>query len=178
MFGSSKKRIAALREQLEYGRELAVTTRAMPAAVLRDAADSLTEALTAVSENDTNLVYVDSDVEALVLEAQAQVDVLKARAKERARDERRREDATVAPAIIERLRLRRCAVCAGGTFFVRERVRFEAKSSHDVELTMVVCAGCGDVRMCVASAESLQAIEEDRQYKRVELPGGAGPFRG
>jgi hypothetical protein len=177
MFGSSKKRIAALREQVEYGRELAVTTRAMPAAVLRDAADSLTEALAAVSENDTNLVYVDSDVEALVLEAQAQADVLKARAKERARDQRRREDATVAPAIIERLRLKRCPVCSGGTFFVRERVRFET-SNDRVELSLVVCAACGDVRMCVASAEVLQAIEEDRQYKRVELPGGAGPFRG
>lgn len=177
MFGSSKKRIAALREQVEYGRDLAVTTRAMPAAVLRDAADSLTEALAAVSENDTNLVYVDSDVEALVLEAQAQADVLKARAKERARDERRREDATVAPAIIERLRLKRCPVCSAGTFFVRERVRFET-TSDNVELSLVVCAGCGDVRMCVPSAEALQAIEEDRQYKRVELPGGAGPFRG
>jgi predicted transglutaminase-like cysteine proteinase len=52
-----------------------------------------------------------------------------------------------------------------------------ARDAHgEQRCVLVVCAGCGDVRLVVPDAKALDALQDDRAYVFVELPQ-SGPFR-
>ncbi|MFO0562646.1 MAG: hypothetical protein U0269_31805 [Polyangiales bacterium] len=175
MFGSSKKRFASLRQWLSAAESLNGDGRDPNADAIRAITEQLGPAIDDVRANDYNEVLHDPELEAVFDRASQLQAQLLAQIESKVRAARRKDDARQAPVLIQKLRLRRCVQCEGTSFFVRENFWFEG-STVNVQLSMVVCAGCGDVRLVVPDAKALDALKDDHAYVFVELPQ-SGPFR-
>jgi hypothetical protein len=176
MFGSTKRRFAALREWLSAAEALLASKAGPSADEMRAIEAHLGRAIDAVNAKNYKDVLQDAALEALfdrAIEVRAQL-VAQIESKDRA--DRRKDDAKLAPVLIQKLRLRRCVQCEGTSFFVRKKFRFKGDMVTNVTFSIVVCAGCGDVRLVVPDAKSLDELQDDPEYVFVELPQ-SGPFR-
>lgn len=176
MFGSAKKRIATLREWSAEAEALVVSGANPSADAIRLVTEQLGPAIDEVRANDYNDVLHDPALEAEFERARALQATLLEQITSKVRASRRKADATRAPELIKKLRLRRCVQCESSAFFVREGYTFEG-SPMNVKLSMIVCATCGDVRLVMPDARALAELQDDRAYVYVELPQG-GTYRG
>lgn len=176
IFGSSKRRQQALREQVEQAEfALEPESRAYPSA-LEAIEPELRKAITDVEESDGAAIAEDLALEALVRNARALLQRVPERAKELRAEEKRSSDARLAGPLIKKHKITRCLHCQGGGFFVRDQVSMETRDGV-LHMALIVCAGCGDVRFRLHDARVLDKLKEDRDFAYVELPS-AGPFRG
>lgn len=176
MFGFSKKRFAALRAQVERGSKLVANEGETAERAFRAMADSLSAAIDAVHNNDINEVYAADENEQLYNDAKRLHDALLERVKRAQRAQKRLDDQRASAALLKRFRLKRCPLCSGSAFFVREKLQFETYGPL-LDVALIVCAGCGDARMSMVDDLSIDRLQDDRNYVYVELPEG-GPFRG
>lgn len=176
MFGFGKKRLAALQTVVEDTRAMMANAAQLAPELCREQATTLRDAIGAVSDHDLAEVHADPSLEALLNEARRLLTLLAGLEKQADRRARQQIDAQVAPALIARLRLQRCPLCDATGFYVRPDVRVETSGSG-LDLAVIVCAGCGDLRLRAKSPEALAALADDRDFRYVELRG-SGPFRG
>jgi len=176
MFGSAKKRIAAMQQCLIEAEALVAPGANPSAEAISLVTERLGPAIDKVRSNDYNVVVHDPALEAQFDRATALQELLLEQIASKVRAARRSADAKQSPVLLEKLRLRRCVQCESTGFFVREGYTFEG-SPTNVKLTMVVCATCGDVRLVMPDRWALAALQDDRAYVYVELPQGA-TYRG
>ncbi len=177
MFGFGKKRLEALRQSIEDAQSLLDTNPNASGPALESHAFDLRNAHDAVLENDGEQAYADPMTSTLVERASALLAELDKRARQRSREARWSADAQESAQIANRLRIRRCRECDGATFFVHEMATINARTTT-VNSAVIICAQCGDVRTRVRGAKDLAALADNRDFRRVDLPGGDGPFRG
>ena len=160
-------RIAKLRKALAAARER--EARGISGAELEAVRDSVFVPWAAVVEGLSELEK-DSELGRLIDEADEFCTELKVRIDAH---EQREHAARAEREAIERApedaRLRPCTGCQGKQLLVRDQLRIEAWGG-DLELKMVVCAGCGHVRFEVPSADALRALATDSSLRRVKLP--------
>lgn len=157
----------------------AVMSREHPAGAPVDpeCASALRQAIAAVTADDLDLVFSDPAVERDYTAAKTLLEALEAAEQERAQRERRARDSADAPELAKRLGLSWCARCGGGAMYVRDDVRVEISNGPNLDVAVVVCAACGDLRMTLRSRDELARLANDPRYKWVELPAPP-PFRG
>lgn len=177
MFGFAKKRQDALRSAIDETQTLLDQNPSPSLPALESFAHDLRLAYDAVLENDRESTYSDPTTSVLVERAAALLEELDKRVKQRSRELRFTSDAQESAELVSRLRLRRCRECDGAVFFVHEHSRVQTQSG-EVRTAVIVCAQCGEVRFKTRDAKVLAALADQREFRRVTLPGGDGPFRG
>lgn len=177
MFGFRQKRLNALRDACAEAKTMWAWAQANDAEPDSACGERLREALSAVVEHDLDAVYGDAATEADFASAKALLEAYEGAAKALVRRERRARDAAEAPQIARKIGLTRCPRCDGGAMYVRDDVRLEVTNGPNLDVAVVVCAGCGDVRLSLQRRDDLAQLADDERFKWVELPA-ATPFRG
>lgn len=177
MFGFRQKRLNTLREACAEARTMWDRAQARGAEPDPACGERLREALNAVIDNDLDAVYGDDAIERDFTAAKGVLEAYDAVAKSHARRKRRASEAAEAPRLIQKIGLSRCLRCDGGAMYVRDGVRVEISNGPNLDVAVIVCAGCGDVRLSLQSRDDLAELADDERFKWVELPVTA-PFRG
>lgn len=176
MFGFAKKRQDALRTAIDEAQTLLDHNNNPSLPALETHAHDLRIAYDNVLEHDRENTYSDPTTSALVERAAVLLEELDKRVKQRSRELRFTTDAQESVELASRLRLRRCRECDGAVFFVHDHSRVQTQSG-EVRTAVIVCAQCGEVRFKTRDSKELAALADRREFRRVTLPGGDGPFR-
>lgn len=177
MFGFARKRLDAMRAARAEAQTMGARAEAEGGPLDPDCIGVLRQAVAEVVDHDLDEVFGDPAVEEDFTAAKKLLESLESTEREHARRARRAKEAAEAPALVERLGLSRCARCGGGAMYVRDDVSVEIRNGANLDVAVVVCASCGDVRMTMRRRQDVERLADDAHYTRVELPTPP-PFRG
>lgn len=177
MFGFARKRLDAMRAARAEAQAMGSHAEADGGPLDPERIEALRQAIAEVADHDLDAVFADPAVEEDYTAAKKVLAALESAEREQARRARRAKEAAESPALAQRLGLSCCARCGGGAMYVRDDVCVEINNGANLDVAVVVCAACGDLRMTLRRRADLARLADDPQYTWVELPTPP-PFRG